>query len=815
MPAPLRLLIAAILPFSFCFAVVVSPGTGEAQDDGNVPGAEARVQDSDDDTAVPDFPGADEFEFDDDIELPETRIEAEQPFQPAFQPAAGAGTIFGSQFDAFNTPGSSFYLDTEAIQRQHYGNINQVLRQVPGVYLRDEAGFGNFPNISLRGVDTTRSAKITVMEDGVLTAPAPYSAPAAYYFPNVDRMAAVEISKGHSQIRYGPHTTGGAINFVSTLIPEDLTMIGRMQYASFNESRMYAMIGNTVETKRGRFGYLLEGYFRESDGFRTIDEAPDFRYPDNRNTGFTRGEPMIKLFWEPNTAIFQRWEAKAGYTDFKADESYLGLSESDIQNAPLRRYTSSRFDNIDTMQARTYLRWTLGDPDCDCLHFVTTGYYNTFQRNWYKLQDLRNIDTDGDGSGDGVNMSLSEALADPIGLQVLQGTRVGDWRVRNNNRGYYSYGYETVANYQFCWGGTSHQVAAGIRFHTDQIHPFQDNDDFTINSDGVVVAVNDRAPGTQRNRIQETAALATYVTDEISVGKWRFSPGIRFEHLNLSTVDRNGDNTIYNATLDMTGGGVGALYDWSDQVQFLGGFHRGFSPPNPRAVILDGLSEEEALATELGMRYQNRQRAFGAQLIYFYTHFNDLIVIDNIGGTGTGQNENFGTVFSSGIEYYSQYDMGIDRGWNFSNPWHLSLTWTNARVLDGGSADPESIFSRAFPGARVPYIPEWQANVGMGYHFDGWGADFAGTFISESFGSANNQNDPFDMGPNTVQDARFGSIDSVTVFDMSLYADIGCNWRVFGGLQNIFDNRYIISRQPHGPRNSMPLYGYVGLEGKL
>jgi Fe(3+) dicitrate transport protein len=69
------------------------------------------------------------------------------------------------------------------------------------------------------GTSPNRSEKITLMEDGVLISPAPYSAPAAYYFPTVSRMQSFEILKGGSQIQYGPYTTGGAINMVSTQIP--------------------------------------------------------------------------------------------------------------------------------------------------------------------------------------------------------------------------------------------------------------------------------------------------------------------------------------------------------------------------------------------------------------------------------------------------------------------------------------------------------------------------------------------------------------------------------------------------------------------
>ena len=122
--------------------------------------------------------------------------------------------VIGSQKQVFNLPGSGAYFGPDDLNTFKFKNVNQTLRQAPGVYVRDEDGYGLFPNISIRGVDTNRSAKVTLMEDGILTAPAPYSAPSAYYSPTSGRMYAIEVLKGSSQIEYGPHTTGGVVNYV-------------------------------------------------------------------------------------------------------------------------------------------------------------------------------------------------------------------------------------------------------------------------------------------------------------------------------------------------------------------------------------------------------------------------------------------------------------------------------------------------------------------------------------------------------------------------------------------------------------------------
>jgi Fe(3+) dicitrate transport protein len=68
--------------------------------------------------------------------------------------------------------GSSARMTNAELQKMNQADVNKVLRSMPGIQVRDEEGFGLRPNIGLRGTPVNRSAKITIMEDGILMAPA-------------------------------------------------------------------------------------------------------------------------------------------------------------------------------------------------------------------------------------------------------------------------------------------------------------------------------------------------------------------------------------------------------------------------------------------------------------------------------------------------------------------------------------------------------------------------------------------------------------------------------------------------------------------
>jgi Fe(3+) dicitrate transport protein len=708
--------------------------------------------------------------------------------------------VIGNPANIEDMPGSAQVVTEKEIRQQSYDDVNRVLRKVPGVYVREEDGYGLFPNISLRGVDTTRSAKVTIMEDGVLMAPAPYSSPAAYFAPTVGRMSGVEVLKGSSQTKYGPHITGGVINYLSTPIPLKKTAYLKSLIGSFGEQRTHAYAGNTFSTDSGQFGVLIEAYRRQSDGFKTIDETPDFRAGDE--TGFTKTDPMIKLSWEPNSDMYQRFEFKFGQSDLNANETYLGLTESDFSIDPNRRYAASRFDNMDSEQQNSYLRYTVG-PNDD-LDIITTLYATDFKRNWYKLKDLRNVN--------GNTVKLSAALAGAQsgeGLACLQGDLACTLRVRANNREYQARGIESVAYYRFGSDAVEHEVAAGIRYHKDEVRRFQWDDDYTQAANGTITGMTPGTPGGAGDRLQQTTALALFVQDTITTGPWTITPGIRYEKLDQTYESPKG-TFVGDNKMNMTGGGVGVAYQFNDSWTGFGGVHRGFSPPSPKGAV-SGLQEETSTAFEAGARYTDASRALAAEAVAFYTNFKDLIVVDNIGGTGTGNDENFGEVNTYGVEFALQYDAGIANGWNLNNPWFLTMTYTNAEQQnDANSTDAESIFSFGKAGNKVPYIPDLVLSVGTGVDNGTWGFDVAGNYVSETFTSANNVSTQ--VAGDGSPDARFGKTDSYFVTDVSAFYRISKGVKLFGGVQNLLDEEYVVSRQPEGPRSGLPRFAYVGIE---
>ena len=57
-----------------------------------------------------------------------------------------------------------------------------------------------------------------------------------------------------------------------------------------------------------------------------------------------------------------------------------------------------------------------------------------------------------------------------------------------------------------------------------------------------------------------------------------------------------------------------------------------------------------------------------------------------------------------------------------------------------------------------------------------------------------------------------GKIDALLIFDLSGYYQVTEEVKLIGGIQNLFDERGIVSRIPEGPRNNAPRMWFAGVE---
>ena len=407
-------------------------------------------------------------------------------------------TIIGKRADAADVPGSAHVIDSEELETYMNGDILRVLRTVPGVYIQEEEGFGLRPNIGIRGSGLDRSARIALLEDGVLIAPAPYAASSAYYFPTQRRMSAVEVLKGPAAVAVGPRTTGGAMNMISTPIPEAMGANLDVRGGDYSTLDAHINVGNRGE----RVSWLLETVQASNDGFKSIDG------PVGGDTGYDVEDYIAKfqLDSDPASTVYQSLRVKLGFTDQVSNETYLGLTDADFLANPNRRYAASANDRFVSDHEQYQATYVI-DAGRNWRGKIT-AYRNDFARNWYKMQSV---------GGE----SLNDVLVDPSTFATEYGYLTGTTspddaiQIRANNRTYISQGVQAKIEWNLGFGDTEVSLNTGVRLHEDEEDRFQHQDGYRM-EDGALVLTTAAAGGSQTNRLSDADVTSFFVDAESS-----------------------------------------------------------------------------------------------------------------------------------------------------------------------------------------------------------------------------------------------------------------------------------------------------------
>ncbi len=695
--------------------------------------------------------------------------------------------IVGQKSDIARIGGSASVVGEETLERFEYDDVERVLRQVPGVYLRGEDGYGLRPNIGIRGVNPERSAKVTLMEDGILFGPAPYSAPAAYYFPLMTRMTAVEVIKGPASVRYGPQTIGGAVNLVSRPIPIEPTIAVDGAYGQYDYGKFHGYAGGRWRN----FGLLVEGVHLETTGFKNLDGGGD--------TGFDKNEVLVKgeAEFEVGDDFFLLTQVKIGYADETSDETYLGISDEDFDRDHLRRYPASQLGLMEwdrqQYQISQLVSWR------DQLDVRLTAYRHDFDRSWRKLNRFA------PGAP-----TLREIFADPTGIRevflaVLRGdqdstTPQETLRIGTNDREFLSQGIQLEGTWELATGAFDHNFQAGVRFHDDEIVRDHFEDPYDMIEGQLVRTEQERIPLIDNRG--EASAWAVHLQDEIGWKGLVVTGGVRVEVIDTKLTERTEDGSEVSRNSDtVVIPGIGAVYFIDDDWSVLAGVHRGFSPVAPGQA--DSADPEDSINYEFGGRFEGGRTR--AEVIGFWNDYDNLLATCSQ-GTGCDPNQiddqfNGGEVDVRGVEVQLSHD--FETPWGFEVPTSLIYTFSDSEF--------KSTFDSAAPalgevekGDELPYLPPHLLTVNVGLLAETWDVTMSMRYIDR-------MRDVAGQGP----------IPDNEKIDAAFVADLAMGWspiegvRIYLTIANMFDEEYIVSRRPFGARPGLPISVQGGVKLQL
>jgi Fe(3+) dicitrate transport protein len=694
-------------------------------------------------------------------------------------------TIIGNADERNRAAGSAYAIEKKDLDRYEYDDPNRLLRRIPGVYIREEDGYGLRPNIGLRGANSERSSKVVLMEDGVLFGPAPYSAPAAYYFPALTRMAQVEVFKGPSAIKYGPNTIGGAINFISRPIPEKLSGAIDLAYGSYVYRKANLHVGASTDN----FGFLIEGLTTGADGFKELDGGG--------KTGFIKNafNSKFRINTDKDAELYHQVDVKLGYSNELSNETYLGITDADFRGDPYRRYVGSQLGKMKWDWYGSGLTYTANVGDS--MEFKVAGYRHDFERNWRKLNRFRG------------GLPLRDLLANPttgqngVFVSVLKGEQDSAnpqqaLLIGTNKRKYVSQGIQGSATFFFETGDFEHSLEFGARLHYDSIRRFHTEEAFLVQNGRL------RTEGSGDNRTTrnsaETLAKSLYLVDELTWGKLILTPGIRLElidsdFINHLTGRRDGRHDAIFLP------GIGAFYELTEGLGVLAGVHRGFSPIAPgqtRAV-----DPEFAINYEAGFRLWDDTSRF--EMIGFINDYTNLVgdctFSSGCADTAVSQQFEGGQVRVFGLEVSGSKEFKTESGINFSIEAAYTLT-VSAFFSNFVSGNPQ--FGLVRRGDELPYLPTHQLNATVGVFGATtnlrWGLFFSALFVDDVFEKAGRDNNALDSD----------KVDDYIVFDLTARLTVFKAHTIYFKVDNLFDEEYIVSRRPFGARPGKPQALTVG-----
>lgn len=362
------------------------------------------------------------------------------------------------------------------------------------------------------------------------------------------------------------------------------------------------------------------------------------------------------------------------------------------------------------------------------------------------------------------------------GVNATASQAAGRWiytdNVSGNNRAFERIGAETrliAKNTIFNLPG---EAEIGLRVMNEKM------DDVTINA----TRATPRTGTTAKDTKDSAKSVALYaqnrfdISDQLSV-----TPGVRVERYEQQRDDKQKNETVKTSNTEVMPG-LGVTYQFIPAVQLYASVYKAFSPAL-NGDSLSGMKDqkldaETAVSWELGLRGQ--QDAVRYELTAFRMDFDNQIIPAN--SNSDFQTTNGGKTYNQGFEgaVSLEFENGFDVFANLT--WIANAEFKGDRYNKNGSLKSKD-------GDRVPYTPEWVANLGLGYTYAGLRSQLSANYTGSQF------TDELNTKPIVENTSGLftGKIDAYTIVDLTTRYTLNDQVEFYGAVKNLEDKRYIAS----------------------
>jgi len=628
--------------------------------------------------------------------------------------------------EAYRQPGAVALVTLEEIVLKQPRSTEEMLRNVTGMTIKPEEESAIVANIGMRGL-SSGDYKTLVLEDGVPVAPGLFVGNSRYYNPRVQRMEGIEVLKGAASLRYGPSTIGGVINYI-TKQPEDGVQVS-LRGGSFNTREATLEAGGSSPSDEAVFGIVATQV--ESDGF------------------LDKGYDMTDIMAKAGLAIGDNQWLSLKYSDYSNDAniSYRGvlLSEynagTDYNPAPDDWFLSGR-RSIDLNH-----EWAISDT----MRLNTLVYGSETWRDYWRY---------------GTNNTASVAEQRWVYTDSLNG----------NNRAFERFGVDTRLQFEHGLLGVPGEAEVGVRYMTEEM------DDLTVQA----TRGTPRTGPLGRDVHDSAESLALYLQSRFQVSEQlAVTTGLRVEDYGQDRLDRRRTsaqgNTASSSNTELLPG-LGFTWQLTPALQSFGSVYRAFSPAL-NGDALDALEDqqleaEDSVNIEFGLR--GNSGGFFYEMAYFRMDFGNQIIPAN--SNNQFQRTNGGSTWHQGVELGAGVELG--GGFTLSS----NTTWVPDAEFDGARFDASGNITTP-DGNRLPYTPEWVANLSLEYATSNMRTALNLHHTGEQY------TDVVNTVPITESFTGFftGRTAGFTLLDLSIVYDLSANLSVSGSLRNLADRRYIAS----------------------